>query len=80
MDQLLLNATEVSELLGLGRSTVYAMMASGDLPVIRIGRAIRVSRAGLEAWVESRTADACARGDERQTGGAIANADRGARR
>jgi excisionase family DNA binding protein len=46
---------EVAQLLGIARSTVYALIAAGELPVVRIGRVTRVSRHALEGWVEART-------------------------
>ncbi len=52
---LLLKADEVAQQLGLGRSKVYEMIASGDLPVVRIGTAVRVPRAGLDDWIEINT-------------------------
>lgn len=55
---LLLKAEEVALLLGLGRSKVYGMIASGELPVTRIGTAVRVPRAQLENWVDDHTAKA----------------------
>ena len=55
---LLLRATEVAALLGLGRSTVFALMASGQLPTVRVGRAVRVPRAGLERWISQQTGEA----------------------
>jgi len=55
MESLLLRADEVSRLTNLGRSKVYELMASGDLPVVRIGRAVRVPRAGLDAWIRRQT-------------------------
>jgi len=54
-DRLLLNATEVARLLGLGRSTIFSLLAAGELPAIRIGRSVRVPRAALERWIEDRT-------------------------
>jgi excisionase family DNA binding protein len=51
MDQLLMRAEEVARALGLGRSKVYEMMQSGELPVVRIGRSVRVSRAARLADV-----------------------------
>ena len=53
---LLLRATQVAHLLGLGRSKVYEMMQTGELPIVRIGTAVRVPRAALEAWVQRNTA------------------------
>jgi len=32
---------------------MYALVASGQVPVIRIGRSIRVVRKELEGWVEA---------------------------
>ena len=51
MDALLLRAEEVQLALGLGRSKVYEMMADGSLPVIRIGKSVRVPADALKAWV-----------------------------
>jgi excisionase family DNA binding protein len=55
MEPLLLKAGEVAKLLGLGRSKVFAMLAVGELPVIRIGRSVRVPRAALERWIAEHT-------------------------
>jgi excisionase family DNA binding protein len=52
----LLKAREVQDRLGLGRSKVYELMASGELPVVRIGpRLRRVTEAGLQRWIDERT-------------------------
>jgi excisionase family DNA binding protein len=53
--QLLLDSRAVAELLHLGRTKVFQMMATGELPVIRIGRCVRVPRSGLESWIATRT-------------------------
>ena len=55
LQPLLLRSGEVAKLLGLGRSTVFAMLAAGELPVVRIGRSVRVPRVALERWVDERT-------------------------
>jgi len=55
MEPLLLKAGDVAKLLGMGRSKVFAMLAVGELPVIRIGRSVRVPRAALEDWIAERT-------------------------
>ena len=57
MDQLLLRAEEVARALGLGRSKVYELMATGNLPTVRIGRAVRVPADALRDWVAARTKD-----------------------
>jgi excisionase family DNA binding protein len=51
--RLLLRAEEVAELLGIGRSKVWQMIWSGELPVIRMGKLVRIPRSRLEAWIES---------------------------
>ena len=56
MDQLLLRAEEVQKALGLGRSKIYEMMANGELPVVRIGRSVRVPADALREWVERQAA------------------------
>src|SRR5205807_5375414 len=55
MEPMLLKAGDVAKLLGLGRSKVFAMLAVGELPVIRIGRSVRVPRAALEDWIAEHT-------------------------
>jgi excisionase family DNA binding protein len=61
MEPLLLKAGDVAKLLGLGRSKVFAMLAVGELPVIRIGRSVRVPRAALEGWIAEQTQHAGSR-------------------
>ena len=61
--KLLLTAEDVARRLSLGRATVYLMMASGELPTLRKGRAVRVPAGALEAWIESRTKHAAGRSE-----------------
>ena len=58
LEPLLLKATEAGKLLGLGRSKVFAMVAAGELPVIRIGRSVRIPRQALERWIRDQTIEA----------------------
>ena len=51
---LLLRAEEAARLLGLGRSTVFGLLAAGELPAVRVGRSVRVSRAGVEQFIAER--------------------------
>ncbi len=55
MERLLLRPHEAAELLGLGRSTVYELIASGAIPSITIGRSRRVPLEALRAWVRAQT-------------------------
>lgn len=49
---LLVDATEVARLLGIGESTVWRLASSGKLPEsVRVGRSRRWRRAELEAWI-----------------------------
>jgi len=43
---------QVQQALGVGRTTAYALVAKGQLPSIRIGRALRVSELDLKEFVE----------------------------
>ncbi len=52
MERLLLNVEEGREIINLGRSRFYDMIATGEIPSIRIGKSIRISVKALNAWVE----------------------------
>ena len=52
--RLLLRIPEVAETLGIGRTKIYEMIATGELPTIRVGRAVRISVSTLQKWVEAR--------------------------
>lgn len=52
--KLLLKVPEAAEMLSLSRSRLYELMAEGcerPIPVIRIGRSVRIPLADLERWV-----------------------------
>ena len=52
--RLLLRIPEVAETLGIGRSKIYEIIARGELPTVRVGRAVRISVTTLQEWVEER--------------------------
>lgn len=52
MEKLLLRPRECVELTGLGRSFVYELIRRGEIPSVRIHRAVRVPTAQLLAWIE----------------------------
>jgi excisionase family DNA binding protein len=54
-EQILLKPKKAFELLDISRSTGYAMIASGELPCVRIGRAVRVPVEALKEWVKRHT-------------------------
>lgn len=47
----LLRAKDIAEFLDVKLSRAHELMANGTLPVIRIGRSVRVSQKSLERWV-----------------------------
>ena len=51
-DALLVTPEEAATVLRVGRTTVYALMKSGQLRSIHIGRSCRLSRAELERYVD----------------------------
>ena len=69
MESSLLKPTEVAEVLRIGRSLVYGMLATGELPSIRVGRCIRVPKASLDKWIRDQEN---ARGDNEGGGGVTA--------
>ncbi|WP_353813861.1 helix-turn-helix domain-containing protein [Agromyces sp. SYSU T00266] len=48
---LLYSPDAAARLLGVGRSTVYELLADGTIPSLKIGRARRIRREALEAFV-----------------------------
>lgn len=52
MEKLLLTTKEAREVLSLNRTRMYEMLAAGEIPSIRIGRAIRIPVKALEQWIE----------------------------
>ena len=51
-EPLLLRADEAAALLAIGRTKVFEMIASGDLPAIRFGRCVRVPKERLVTWID----------------------------
>jgi len=48
----LISLNELQEILGIGRTKAYDLVASGELPAVRIGRIIRVDMRDLTDWLE----------------------------
>ena len=61
MDKLLLKPEEAADLLGIGRSKFYELLAQGAVDSVRIGACRRVPRAALEEFIERlrRTDNSC---------------------
>jgi excisionase family DNA binding protein len=52
-DELVLDVPHVARLLGVGRNTIYALVARNAIPHRRLGKAIRFSRAAVMSWLAS---------------------------
>lgn len=48
----LLRASEVASILNISRSLAYRLMKQGDIPAIRINRAVRVHPRDLKVFIE----------------------------
>jgi excisionase family DNA binding protein len=51
---LLLTSREAAELVRLCEKSLYLAVRAGELPVVRMGRAVRFRRRDLEQWVLSK--------------------------
>lgn len=56
----LLRIEDVAEKLALGRATVYELINAWDIPMIRIGRSVRVPTSAIDSYIAKRTAEAAA--------------------
>ena len=55
-EKLTMTVDEASVLLGIGRSLGYQMAHNGQLPVIRLGKRLLVSRKAFEAMLDVKPA------------------------
>ncbi|HEX4246600.1 MAG TPA: helix-turn-helix domain-containing protein [Pseudonocardia sp.] len=53
--RVLLTPEEAGEALGVGRTTIYALLRTGDLESVQIGRLRRISLSAVEAYAEQLT-------------------------
>jgi excisionase family DNA binding protein len=51
---LLLTALQAAEMLGIGRTTVYELIATGDLETVHIGRSTRIPADSVHAFIALR--------------------------
>ena len=64
MEKLLLNVSEMAEILGISRPTAYQIMNRADFDAaFYIGRRRKISRAGLEKWIARQTGEEVNGGD-----------------
>jgi len=58
MEPLLLGIPEVKRLCGIGRTTIYERLRSGDLVAVKCGRRTLITSESVHAFVESLVAGA----------------------
>jgi excisionase family DNA binding protein len=51
VDKILYTPTEAARALGISRSTIYVLMANGEIPSVRIGSCRRLPVDGLRRYV-----------------------------
>jgi len=73
MEKMVLKPSEVSEVLGIGRTRAYELLSTGELPSIRIGKSIRIPVTALKQWMEERQSE---NGKGRQNGNGISESQR----
>ena len=56
MEKLLLNTTEACEVVGMRPTAMKALIASGEIESLKIGRARRIPAESLREWVERQRA------------------------
>lgn len=62
VEKSLLTVGEAARMLSIGRSKTYELMNAGDLPVVHIGRAVRIPVKALECWIEEQAERGSRRG------------------
>lgn len=58
MTRLLHPVADAAEILGVGRSTIYRLIAAGEIGTVKIGRRTLVAQTELERYVATLYADA----------------------
>jgi excisionase family DNA binding protein len=61
--RLYLSPTDIADALSIGRSSAYELIASGQLPSVRLGRSVRVETERVIEWAKSQlegVSDHCA--------------------
>jgi len=52
-----LSYPQAQKLTGLGRTTLWSLVSSGEIRAARVGRAVRINRRSLDEYMESRIED-----------------------
>lgn len=57
LPRLLLRPGEAAEVLGIGRSRMYEIIAAGLIPCVRIGKTVRVPAEALRQWISEQLSE-----------------------
>lgn len=65
MDKTMISIKELADTLSLGRTKTYDLLAPrGPLPVIRVGRAVRVPMSAVQDWINEQLDSAGGHGND----------------
>jgi excisionase family DNA binding protein len=56
----MLRPSDIAERLGVTSSRVRQLIAAGEIPIVRVGGAIRIPRVAWERWLEGKSEEALA--------------------
>ncbi len=57
-ERLLLTVEEAARCLGIGRTLAWQLVRQGELPVVRLGRCVRVPAQALQEWIARQVKEA----------------------
>jgi excisionase family DNA binding protein len=63
-ERLLIRPADAFEIIGVSRSTGYALIAAKDIPSVKIGRSIRIPVDQLHTWIENKVREAIGQTNE----------------
>jgi excisionase family DNA binding protein len=56
-DRLMLRPEEAADAIGVSRAKAYMLIASGELPAIKVGKVLRVPVEALREWIARQIAE-----------------------
>ena len=54
-DRLAYRVGEAAQMIGISRSKMYELIASGNVPTIKIGASVRIPAEALREWIRNRS-------------------------
>lgn len=59
-DRLLVRVSTAAQMLDISKSTLYALIGQGKIPVVRLGKSLRISVAWLQQWISEQPIETAA--------------------